>query len=134
VDTVKKLSDSNIEPVINLIGYQATKEGIDQLKEMAEASEGNFINATNQDQLNDEFEKARNMSEIWADWNADKQEEFKDIKEVVAGQIDDWEEKMSERQKRQEDNLQEALDYILDEREFDLGPVPGNAYKQNRIQ
>lgn len=62
VESVEKLADSNIEPVINLIGYQATDKGIDELKEMAEAADGNFINATDQEQLNEEFEQMKDMS------------------------------------------------------------------------
>src|SRR5699024_1399025 len=65
VEAVEALADSDIQPVVNLIGYQASDDGIKQLKEMAKAADGNFIHATNQDQLNEEFERTKDLSKIW---------------------------------------------------------------------
>lgn len=133
VQTVEDLSDSNIDPVINLIGYQANDEGIDQLKEMAEAAEGNFINATSQDQLNEEFDNTKDMSEVWSDWHGETQGELKDLRSSLGEQIDDWHDKMSERHKHQKENLSSALEYLKEERAFDFGPDPDLEFRQARL-
>lgn len=133
VQAVEDLADSNIDPVINLIGYQANNEGMDQLKEMAETADGNFINATSQDQLNKEFENTKDMSEVWSDWHGETQGEIKDLRATLSDQMDDWHDTMKERHKRQKDNLSHALEYLEDERAFDLGPDSGLEFRQARL-
>jgi Ca-activated chloride channel family protein len=133
VKAVKALADSDIQPVVNLIGYQANKDGINQLKEMAKAADGNFINVTNQEQLNDEFGRTEDLSKIWSDWHGEKQGEIKDLHKTLSKQIHDWHDKMGERSKRQKDNLKAALAYLEEDRDFDFGPDSGLEFRQNRL-
>lgn len=40
---------------------------------------------------------------------------------------------MTERHKRQKENLSAALEYLKEERAFDLGPDPGLEFRQNHL-
>ncbi|OCA80725.1 VWA domain-containing protein [Pradoshia sp. D12] len=68
VEAAKKLGESDLQPVINIIGFGVDSEGQKQLKEMATASNGTYTNVHNSNQLKSEFDKAKNALEKWKQW------------------------------------------------------------------
>ncbi|UJL47026.1 VWA domain-containing protein [Virgibacillus sp. NKC19-16] len=71
VDVAETLSQSNVEPIINIIGFQTDAEAQKQLEEMAEVANGIFTSASNQDELQAEFDRAEEVLEAWEDWKTD---------------------------------------------------------------
>lgn len=71
VAQAKSLSESDIQPIVNVIGFDLDAEGQKQLKEVAEAADGIYSNARNQSDLKEELEKAKAIAEEWEKWKND---------------------------------------------------------------
>jgi Ca-activated chloride channel homolog len=71
VAKAKELSESNIQPIVNVIGFDVDSEGQQQLKEVAEAAKGIYENARNEEELKSEFLKAQKIAEKWQKWKDD---------------------------------------------------------------
>ncbi|TFJ92770.1 VWA domain-containing protein [Lentibacillus salicampi] len=63
VEVAESLSESNAQPIINIIGFQTDAEAQKQLEQMADVSGGIFAKADDQDQLQEEFERAEEVLE-----------------------------------------------------------------------
>ncbi|MBS4206163.1 VWA domain-containing protein [Lederbergia citrea] len=71
VEVAKSFADSNVSPIINVIGFNVDSESQKQLKEMAKISNGVYTTVNNGDQLQDEFERASKVMERWEEWKSD---------------------------------------------------------------
>ncbi|MFE8698523.1 VWA domain-containing protein [Cytobacillus sp. FJAT-53684] len=71
VNEAKKLADSDIQPIVNVIGFDLDAKGQQQLKEVAAAAKGMYNNARNQEELKQELQKARMIAEKWQEWKKD---------------------------------------------------------------
>ncbi|SEP98516.1 Ca-activated chloride channel family protein [Piscibacillus halophilus] len=71
IAVAKELSDSNAQPIINIIGFQTDAEAQQQLEEMAEVTGGIFASAKDEKELQEEFERAEAVLEAWEDWKKD---------------------------------------------------------------
>ncbi|MFD1851221.1 VWA domain-containing protein [Oceanobacillus bengalensis] len=83
VKVAESLVDSNAQPIINIIGFQADNEAQDQLKSMAEAANGIYSTASNQEELEAEFDRAEEVLEAWEEWKDDALDDL-DAEEVDA--------------------------------------------------
>ncbi|WP_167751469.1 VWA domain-containing protein [Lentibacillus salicampi] len=81
VKVAKSLSDSNAQPIINIIGFQTDAEAQKQLEEMAEVSGGIFTSAKNEEELQKEFDRAEEVLNAWNKWKNDAMEDL-ESKEV----------------------------------------------------
>ncbi|MEK4920827.1 VWA domain-containing protein [Cytobacillus sp. FSL R5-0569] len=70
VAAAKELKDSGISPVVNVIGFDLAKDDEQQLKDIASAAEGNYLNVKNQNQLDNEFNKTVKESQKWLEWSS----------------------------------------------------------------
>lgn len=68
VEAAKSFAESNIQPIINIIGFDVDGEGQMQLKKMAEQANGTYSSADNAEQLTEEFNKAKSALEKWEQW------------------------------------------------------------------
>lgn len=68
VKAAKQLADSNITPVLNVIGFDVDGEGQKQLKAVAEAARGRYVSIRDQEALEKEFDKAREIADEWYKW------------------------------------------------------------------
>lgn len=57
VEEAQKVSNSNIKPIMNIIGFQVDNEADKQLKEIAEVSKGKYVLANNAKELQDQFKE-----------------------------------------------------------------------------
>lgn len=71
VAVAKELSDSNAQPIINIIGFQTDAEAQRQLEEMAEVSGGIYATANNEEELQEEFNRAEQVLKAWDKWKED---------------------------------------------------------------
>jgi Ca-activated chloride channel homolog len=81
VDAAKDLYDSNLNPIINVIGFDVDGEGQRQLKEIADTTEGIYSNVEDQAGLKAELEKINSVAEAWDKWK-EKGEQSIELKEV----------------------------------------------------
>jgi Ca-activated chloride channel family protein len=71
VAMAKSLADSDIKPIVNVIGFDLNAKGQNQLKKVAQAAKGIYSNARNQEQLNQELARAREIADKWTEWQKD---------------------------------------------------------------
>nr|WP_275579613.1 VWA domain-containing protein [Jeotgalibacillus terrae] len=71
VEAAKSFADSNVSPIINVIGFNADSETQAQLKEVAESADGMFTNVSNADQLAEEFKRSEDILLKWKNWKLD---------------------------------------------------------------
>lgn len=68
VSEAEKLANSDIQPIVNVIGFDVDSKGQQQLKEVASAAKGIYSNARNQEELKNELEKAQRIADKWSEW------------------------------------------------------------------
>jgi Ca-activated chloride channel homolog len=71
VAVAKEFAGSNVSPIINVIGFNVDSKAQQQLKQVAESSDGIYSTVTNKDQLTEEFERAQEILERWESWKTD---------------------------------------------------------------
>ncbi|MDZ5474413.1 VWA domain-containing protein [Bacillus sp. 31A1R] len=81
VSAAKELYDSNISPIINIIGFDVDSEGENQLKEMAKATEGIYQRVNDESELKRELDKIAEIADMWKDWKEQNQKKI-DYKKV----------------------------------------------------
>lgn len=64
----KSLKDSDVQPIVNVIGFDVDAAGQKQLKDVATSAEGSYANVYNQDELTSEFDRAKEVAEKWEQW------------------------------------------------------------------
>jgi Ca-activated chloride channel family protein len=109
---MKNLGDSNLKPVVNIIGYQVDNKGLKQLKEMAKAAKGQFINVQNQGDLKSEFDRTVEMAKVWSEWHEDANAAINNLFSTVQSQLNDWHSEEQQKMNREHRNLQAALNYL----------------------
>ncbi|MBS4206295.1 vWA domain-containing protein [Lederbergia citrea] len=72
VGAAKSLYNSDITPIVNVIGFNIDHEGQKQLKEVAKATEGTYQDVQNAESLQKELDQASEIAKKWADWKRDK--------------------------------------------------------------
>lgn len=73
VGTAKSLYDSDITPLVNIIGFNVDQEGQKQLQEIAAATEGTYQNVTNAQGLQDQLNQATKVAEKWKQWKTSQE-------------------------------------------------------------
>ncbi|WP_088102669.1 vWA domain-containing protein [Halalkalibacter urbisdiaboli] len=68
VQVAKELGESEIMPIVNVIGFDVPSDEQQQLKDMAKAAEGVYASAENQEQLKEELNRTNEMAKLWRDW------------------------------------------------------------------
>ncbi|MBS4175853.1 VWA domain-containing protein [Bacillus sp. FJAT-49736] len=76
VKVAKSFSDTNVSPIINVIGFGADKEAQKQLKEVAKEANGVYTTVSNERELSNEFARAEDVLNRWKEW---KQKSLKEI-------------------------------------------------------
>lgn len=64
----KKLGDSNLKPIVNVIGLDVDSEGQQQLKKVAQAADGHFAYIDNQKKLEQAFNRMQEIADKWISW------------------------------------------------------------------
>lgn len=71
VKTAKSFAESDVAPIINVIGFNTDAEAQKQLKKVAEEANGIFSNVTNGEQLAEEFKQSEEVLGRWESWRLD---------------------------------------------------------------
>ncbi|MED1865893.1 VWA domain-containing protein [Fictibacillus nanhaiensis] len=77
VDAGKLLAGSNIQPIVNILGFDIDHEGQKQLMQIADASNGTYSSVNNGEQLTEQLDKAKKMAESWEEWKEGANREAK---------------------------------------------------------
>lgn len=68
VKAAKDLYNSNISPIINVIGFDIDSAGQNQMKQIADATEGIYTDVSDGNQLSEELSKVNDLAKTWEDW------------------------------------------------------------------
>lgn len=68
VKVAQEFHGSNIQPIINVIGFDVDSEGQNHLKDIANAAEGLYQTVKDQNELAEEFNKINELAEAWEKW------------------------------------------------------------------
>ncbi|WP_163102956.1 vWA domain-containing protein [Peribacillus alkalitolerans] len=71
IQAAKDLYSSNISPIVNVIGFDVDSKGQNELKQIADVTEGLYANVADESELNEELEKINNLAETWKQWKND---------------------------------------------------------------
>lgn len=73
VTAAKTLYDSDITPIVNVIGFNADSQAQKQLQEIAKATEGSYQNVNNAQGLEDQLKEANKVAENWKRWKVSQE-------------------------------------------------------------
>lgn len=113
VAVAEELSQSDIMPLLNVIGFDVNAEGQKQLKEIATASEGLYANVTNREQFKQELERAREIALKWEQWKKDALSEADAVLIDRKKWIDAYDRDWYEKNWRESLNIGAAIDYLV---------------------
>jgi Ca-activated chloride channel homolog len=68
VKVAEEFADSNVSPIINVIGFNVDAEAHKQLLNVAQASNGIYTTVGNKEQLSSEFDRAQEILLRWEEW------------------------------------------------------------------
>ncbi|TFJ92413.1 vWA domain-containing protein [Lentibacillus salicampi] len=112
VTAAEELADSDITPLVNVIGLDVDSEGQKQLKDIADVSDGTYTLVKNQDQLMDEFERTQNMASEWRQWKADAVSDVRQISVDRMQMIRDFRGEWADGWQREYTTFSEVFDYL----------------------
>jgi Ca-activated chloride channel homolog len=70
VKVAKQLADSDVTPIVNVVGFGADGEAQRQLKQVAEAAGGRYVLIQDQKELEKEFQQAEEIARKWFEWRS----------------------------------------------------------------
>jgi Ca-activated chloride channel homolog len=71
VKVADEFAGSNVSPIINVIGFNVDSQAQEQLKDVADSSNGIYTTVGNKEQLTNEFDRAQEVLLRWESWKAD---------------------------------------------------------------
>jgi Ca-activated chloride channel homolog len=120
VAVAKSFADSNVAPIINVIGFDVDSETQKQLKQVAQNAKGVYTTVTSKDQLAAEFDRAKKVLERWEDWKKNSLSEA-DVQRVdnnfeILAFMNDW----RSRVQRQYLNINSMLSLMYSSEKIDI--------------
>ncbi len=79
VAAAMKISESNIEPLLHVIGFDVDSEGQQQLIDVAKAAKGTYRDVKSQEELEYELNKTQEMAAEWDVWRLEAAAKANDV-------------------------------------------------------
>lgn len=76
INAAKELFSSNISPIINVIGFDVDNAGQNQLKQIANVTQGIYENVNDESGLKKELEKLSDVTQRWNEWKVKGKEQL----------------------------------------------------------
>lgn len=73
VGAAENLYNSDITPIVNVIGFNVDSEGQKQLRAVAEATKGSYQDVQNAQGLQDQLDQAKKVAEKWKQWKTSQE-------------------------------------------------------------
>jgi Ca-activated chloride channel homolog len=108
----KTLTDSNIKPIVNVIGFNVDGEAQQQLKTIAENSNGVYTTVTSAEQLENEFNRTQEVLESWEKWKEDALYDLKGKGNEAYFDIRDYRVDYSQKARSQGNNIAKIIQTI----------------------
>lgn len=124
VEAAKALNQSDIQAVVNIIGFDVDDAGQKALKTVAEAGKGTYATATSGADLEEHLKLE--YDRLWQEWDVweDEQQRKVDLEDDQKIQeIDEMDDEMVELADIEDDRLTDAWDYLEDVVETDVSDI-----------
>ncbi len=112
VKVAKALSESDVTPLINVIGFNVDGEGQEELRKIAEAADGHYATAQNQEQLKQELDRSQEIATKWIQWKLDADTENINTLQERESSVHAFKNEWGEKKSREYRNLDEAIHYL----------------------
>lgn len=117
VAAAESLYNSDITPIVNVIGFNVDSEGQQQLKAVAEATNGSYQDVQNAQGLQDQLDQAKKVAEKWEQWKVSQEgniglEQTNNYLDIFGYHTDEFKKFVDERQQ-----VGFAITYLLQEHE-----------------
>ncbi|WP_088102670.1 VWA domain-containing protein [Halalkalibacter urbisdiaboli] len=148
VQVAKELGESEITPIVNVIGFDVPSDEQQQLKDMAKAAKGVYASAKSQEQLKEELNRTNEMALKWSEWRNKSQLSITHTKNIQSLELHDeynlWKKKktleaqnifftvtyLSQNTDKLPSEVQKKLKRIMDERERAIEVIGEKVYKK----
>ncbi|MFC4402525.1 VWA domain-containing protein [Gracilibacillus xinjiangensis] len=136
VQTAKSLNQSDVEAVVNIIGFDLDDEGQDALKEVAEAGNGEYSTVHSKEELQKFFEQAkRELRSEWLRWSNENVSHYIESQSERVNALFDTEKEARELARIERERMEEIVTYWneqLSEEDSDLEIRPFEARQRTR--
>src|SRR5699024_5132675 len=105
VEVAKLLNDTEIHPIVNVIGFGVDEKAQKQLEEVAEVGRGIYAKAGNEEELNDAFDEQEEMFREWEKWKQDTKKDIRHHKNEQEKEIEQFYEEWNKVNNRERENL-----------------------------
>jgi Ca-activated chloride channel homolog len=124
VKVAQSLKESNVNPIVNIIGFDVDAAGQKQLQKVAENASGSYANVYDLDELNDEFDRAEEIAKQWEKWKK-KALNDNDLQQYLnTSEIFEYKSDWSSKHIEENNNLLGAILYLKSE-----GKLTNKAHK-----
>lgn len=110
----KKLKESSIAPVVNVIGFDVDDAGQKQLEQVAIASGGDYASVNTQDELSNEFDKAKEAAVDWHAWFQENKQKISDIGMINKDAFRNYRSVSKQLADEEAANYKSSIDYLLE--------------------
>jgi Mg-chelatase subunit ChlD len=118
VKAAGQLQESNIAPVVNVIGFDVDEQGQKQLQQVASAAGGTYAAVANRNELTREFEKAKDQALDWYEWASKERRKTFDVKMTNYNSLNEYRLTSQSLANEERMNYNKSLDYLFDKKKL----------------
>ncbi|MFD1020906.1 vWA domain-containing protein [Thalassobacillus hwangdonensis] len=135
VAAAKKLSEAEIQPIINIIGFQVDNEAQQQLQEVASAGGGTFTYASSKHELdeywNEEYDR---LQDAWEEWQQEGMEKADEISDQLMEKAGETGNSIMDKSDLEWKHAEDAITYLEEEHEMEqAGDVWSHFYDRSKM-
>ncbi|WP_277678919.1 VWA domain-containing protein [Gracilibacillus dipsosauri] len=120
IKVAKDLNESDIEAIVNIIGFDVDDEGQQQLKKVAEAGKGKYSTVRNEQELKDYFEKEKSsLINEWFEWESENVNKYFQSESERVNKLFEVENEMVTLAQEEENRIIELSYYMEETLEID---------------
>ncbi|MFD1957420.1 VWA domain-containing protein [Paenibacillus thailandensis] len=114
VQAAEQLKQSDVKPVVNIIGFDLDDQGQQQLKAVAEAAGGTYADVKSQDELKKQFEQSSEDAEKWLEWYLSSREQALETRGDHFDQIIEWRDVYTDKMYACHGGLLDSINYLTE--------------------
>ncbi|GGA90065.1 vWA domain-containing protein [Ornithinibacillus halotolerans] len=120
VEEAEKLNQSDMQAVVNIIGFDVDDEGQNELKKIADAGAGKYLTVKSQKEIEEFFnQEKRELDKAWLSWQSDNVDDYYAKEREKLNQVHDLKNKIYEKSDLEREKFFILSNYLLEELAFD---------------
>ncbi|WP_340002859.1 VWA domain-containing protein [Oceanobacillus sp. FSL K6-0127] len=120
IKVAEQLNQKDVQPIINIIGFQVDDEAQELLEQVAEAGKGEFTYAGNKQDLEDYWEEEYNrLQEAWETWQQEGMKRADELSQQLMEQADETGYAIMGKSELEFDRAEDLINYLTTERQME---------------